>query len=78
MRSLTSVADQVERDPAVQELLDELIDAYYARGPVYTEFRIGSERMRLGFIGVYEDEYVKVSGRWKFKARKLTSIKIHG
>ena len=34
-----------------------------ARGFVYTEFRMGSQRMRLTHVGVYEDEYVKIDGR---------------
>lgn len=54
----------------------EMIDGSHARGFVYTEFRLGSEHLRLGFVGVYHDEYVKVSQTWKFAARRLQSITI--
>ena len=47
-----------------------------ARGFVYTEFRIGSDNMRLGFIGVYEDIYVKADGEWKFQSRTLTATEV--
>ncbi|ATE65847.1 nuclear transport factor 2 family protein [Rhizorhabdus dicambivorans] len=45
-----------------------------ATGHVYTEFRIGSDDMRVGFVGVYADEYVRHEGVWKFRRRKLQSV----
>ena len=47
-----------------------------ARGFVYTEFRLGSEKMRVGFVGVYEDVYVRSENLWKFQSRKLSSIEV--
>lgn len=47
-----------------------------ARGFVYTEFRIGSDKLRLGFIGVYEDRYQRVDNIWKFHTRKLTAVDV--
>lgn len=52
----------------------DLLGPDTARGYVYTEFRLGTERMRVGFVGVYEDDYVRVDGQWKFQRRKLTSL----
>ena len=47
-----------------------------ATGFVYAEFRSGTQGLRMTHVGVYEDTYVKESGRWKFKQRKLTSTPI--
>ncbi len=54
----------------------EFEGADQARGFVYTEFRIGAERMRVGFVGVYEDVYTRLGDTWKFQSRKLTAITI--
>ena len=49
-----------------------------ARGFVYTEFRLGSEAMRVAFVGVYEDVYVRVDDGWKFQSRTLTATPVAG
>ena len=51
----------------------ELDDATHAHGWVYAEFRVPAERLRVAFIGVYEDRYVKVDGAWKFASRRLAA-----
>ena len=47
-----------------------------ARGFVYTEFRVGAESMRVGFVGVYEDVYVRINDTWKFQSRTLSAVTI--
>jgi hypothetical protein len=47
-----------------------------ATGFVYAEIRMGTQRMRTVQIVVYEDEYVKVDGRWKFRLRKLNGTPV--
>ena len=47
-----------------------------ARGFVYTEFRVGAEAMRVGFVGVYEDVYVRINDIWKFESRTLSAVTI--
>jgi hypothetical protein len=54
----------------------DLVGEDRARGFVYTEFRMGSQRMRVTHVGVYEDEYVKIDGRWRFQARRLSAIDV--
>lgn len=49
-----------------------------ARGFVYTEFRLGSERMRVGFVGVYEDVYRRHDSKWRFASRNLSSVAVDG
>ncbi len=44
-----------------------------AKGYIYAEIRYGSEGYRTVSIGVYEDEYQKVDGEWKFKSRLYKS-----
>jgi hypothetical protein len=50
-----------------------VIDESHATGFVHAEFRLGKEAYRVKFIGVYEDDYQKLDGVWKFKRRKLTA-----
>lgn len=47
-----------------------------ATGHVYTEFRLGRDAMRVRFVGVYDDHYVRHDGVWKFQSRKLQSVEI--
>lgn len=49
-----------------------------ARGFVYTEFRSGTERMRVTHVGVYEDTYVKIDDVWKFQSRTLSAVDVPG
>ena len=32
--------------------------------------------MRVGFVGVYDDVYVRVAGKWKFQSRTLSAVTI--
>mgnify|MGYP003577250876 CR=1 FL=1 len=47
-----------------------------ASGFVYAEIRKSDEAMRVTLIVVYEDEYVKERGRWKFARRKMNGTPI--
>lgn len=44
-----------------------------AKGYIYAEIRYGSEGYRTVSIGVYEDDYEKIDGAWKFKSRVYKS-----
>jgi ketosteroid isomerase-like protein len=70
--------DTMDPWPFTHNHVVELLDESHARGFVYTEFRLGSEQMRVGFVGVYADDYVKIDGAWKFSVRKLTSKTVGG
>lgn len=50
-----------------------LIDRNTAKGSIYAEIRYGSQGFRTVVIGVYEDEYEKVDGTWRFKSRVFKS-----
>lgn len=47
-----------------------------AKGYVYAEIRYGSEGFKTTSIGVYEDEYQKEGGGWKFKSRNFESTPV--
>ena len=54
----------------------EILDATNARHQSYAQtVRAGDDgRFVVGFMGRYEDELVKVDGRWFIKSRKLVSF----
>lgn len=64
--------------PFTHNHLIEVLNDNEARGWVYTDFRLGSQNMRVAHIGVYADEYVKIGGDWKFQARRLSAIDVDG
>ena len=62
--------------PFVHNHIVDLKGPERASGFVYVELRMGLEQMRATQIVVYEDDYVKEQGRWKFKSRKLNGTPI--
>jgi uncharacterized protein (TIGR02246 family) len=54
----------------------EILDATNARHQSYAQtVRAGEDgRFTVGFMGRYEDDLVKVDGRWLIKSRKLVSF----
>jgi hypothetical protein len=57
--------------PFVHNHIVDLTGPETATGFVYAEVRMGNQNMRAALVVVYEDEYVKERGRWKFRFRKL-------
>jgi len=51
----------------------ELLGNNRAKGSIYAEIRYGSHGYKTVAIGVYEDEYQKVDGAWRFKSRIFKS-----
>src|ERR1700730_450 len=47
-----------------------------AKGCVYVGLRFGSRGFRTTTIGVYEDEYEKKDGSWKFRSRRFTGTPV--
>jgi hypothetical protein len=64
--------DKIDPWPFVHNHVIDLQGNDRAKGWVYAEIRIGTEKMRAAQIVVYEDDYVKENGRWKFHKRALT------
>ena len=62
--------------PFVHNHVIELEGPDRATGFVYAEVRKGDQQMRLVQIVVYEDDYVREKGRWKFARRKLNSTPV--
>jgi len=57
--------------PFVHNHLIEL-DGNRATGICYLDLRAAVEGRSMIGAGYYDDEYVRVNGEWKFRARKLT------
>jgi len=62
--------------PMVHNHVVELLGPDKAKGWVYMELRSAPEKMRVTNIVVYEDDYVKVDGRWRIKKRGLTFVPV--
>ncbi|MGE0776168.1 MAG: nuclear transport factor 2 family protein [Sphingomonadaceae bacterium] len=76
IQTFTDNNERMDPWPFTHNHVIEMIDETHAKGFVYTEFRLGSQRMRTAFVGCYTDEYVKVDGDWKFHTRNLKSVNI--
>jgi hypothetical protein len=44
-----------------------------ATGLAHVEFRLGSQGYRVTHLGLYEDDFAKECGVWKFRHRKMTA-----
>ena len=59
--------------PFIHNIVIDLKDATHATGRAYPEVRtLGQERIMA--MGYYDDEYEKVGGQWKFKARRFKNM----
>ncbi len=74
--TLTIDLPRVDPWPFIHQHYIELIGPESAKGFVYFELRLGSEKLRVTHVGFYTDEYVKERGLWKFRSRKLTAIPV--
>lgn len=59
--------------PSVHNHHIVILSANKAKGSIYAQIRYGSQGYRTVAIGVYEDEYEKVDGAWRFKSRVFKS-----
>lgn len=62
---------RVDPWPFVHNHVVNLTGPDRAKGWVYMEMR-GGPKLRTASIVVYEDDYVKENGRWRFQKRALT------
>jgi hypothetical protein len=60
--------------PYIHNIVIDLRDATHATGTSYPEVRSSGEQMKLMALGYYADEYEKVNGQWKFKARRFKNL----
>jgi len=60
--------------PYIHNIFIELKDATHATGTSYPEVRSPGQQMKLMALGYYSDEYEKVGGQWKFKARRFKNL----
>ncbi|HKD67036.1 MAG TPA: nuclear transport factor 2 family protein [Candidatus Binataceae bacterium] len=60
--------------PYIHNIVIDLKDATHATGTSYPEVRSTGEQMKLMALGYYADEYEKVGGQWKFKARRFKNM----
>jgi hypothetical protein len=62
--------------PLTHNHLIEIESPRRATGLLHVEFRAGASGFRVTHIGVYEDEYIKESGIWKFQTRRITTTPV--
>ncbi|MCZ4343292.1 nuclear transport factor 2 family protein [Sphingomonadaceae bacterium G21617-S1] len=68
--------DDIRPWPFIQNHTITLTSDVTATGLLHATFRLGSRGYKVTHLGLYEDEYVKVNGKWTFKNRKLTSTPV--
>jgi uncharacterized protein (TIGR02246 family) len=71
----TMIGGQLEASkprPFIHNHVIELLGPDQAKGTCYAEVRLLREGKKWLMSGWYDDEYAKVNGQWKFKARQIT------
>jgi hypothetical protein len=69
-----SVATGAGPAPYIHNVVVDLKDATHATGTSYPEVRSPAQQMKMMAMGYYNDEYEKVGGQWKFKARRFKNL----
>jgi ketosteroid isomerase-like protein len=63
--------DTMKPRPFIHNHVIELLGPDRAKGTCYVEVRLVKDGKKHLMAGWYDDEYAKVGGEWKFKARKI-------
>ena len=58
----------------IHNIVIELKSPTHATGYAYLELRSSAQQMKWMGTGYYEDEYEKVGGQWKLKARRFKMV----
>jgi hypothetical protein len=67
--------DAIKPRPYIHNHVVDLLGDGHAKGTCYVELRLATKGMEPLGTGYYDDEYVKVDGAWKFKARRYKAIR---
>ena len=65
---------EVNPRPYIHNHVVDLKSKTTASGRCYVELRSAKKNFEWIGTGFYDDEYVKVDGKWKFASRKFTSF----
>ena len=67
--------EAIKPRPYIHNHVVDLLGDGHAKGTCYVELRLATKAMEPLGTGYYDDEYVKVDGAWKFKARRYKAIR---
>ena len=67
--------DAIKPRPYIHNHVVDLLGDGQAKGTCYVELRLATKGMEPLGTGYYDDEYVKIEGAWKFKARRYKAIR---
>ena len=72
-KMISSGLDEMKPRPFIHNHVIELLDSNQAKGTCYVEVHMNREGKKWEMKGLYNDDYAKIDGEWKFKSRRITT-----